>query len=614
MNKVKLTSRINEVLEEVFLDPMFLEIIKNKNLDFIENQENGKKMFGEMDSLSEEEETNRLILINHILNNKDYKYQLSKKISMSGGNPQSIKEILKEAIRGNDNFKNFSEDDLNIWKDQRTEEGFIYKYNEGNFEVLNIRNTLIPMGTEICRYNNPDIHVLNHVVNILKEIEENPEKEIPLIVTIVGLAGHGKDYQLELLKNEEVKTMGDVRFENEIKFAYIVNKYKEDKPKLKKHLEEMVKGFNYNPKKLQYDTYQNLLGYQPEEMKVYEEIRDTQEDKIVVIKKQIDNKQFKSIEHLSDLLFTLEQEKILTKEGVKEIIEEIKERQNKQRKKITQEIINEIKTNSDQIENIGPDFENLLKELDPKSIVDKSELINQIRKEGLLTKTKINKLITQEYMRPYKPKNLEIIRNFRNENPKNEKYVNSILNQTKENFEEKRELSSKLVGKETEYGNSNIRLTPEEKLDLTNNFIYVIHKVFELPKYEIKENSTYEEYKTYLINYHLENIWKPNFGNSKDKYKNEIEVSFKNHEKSNKSLKIKDLSEKEKIELLQKLLNTHGLARSNYNHESEKLPEELGIMKEIIIPFTKENTLIDKILNEINRKKDKEKKEIGKTP
>jgi hypothetical protein len=43
MNKVKLTSRMNEVLEEVFLDPIFLEIIKNKNLDFIETKKMEKK-------------------------------------------------------------------------------------------------------------------------------------------------------------------------------------------------------------------------------------------------------------------------------------------------------------------------------------------------------------------------------------------------------------------------------------------------------------------------------------------------------------------------------------------------------------------------------------------
>lgn len=207
--------------------------------------------------------------------------QIPRGFSFAGGtaeegynqvsNPAAIKEMLKRPFK-------WSESQMVHKKDVGVEE-LVFQGTSTNSTTgrvalrgINVRGSLMGMGTEVGREVHADIHVINHVERVVNEIDRGGD--IESIVAIIGYAGHGKDYQISRLRGKFAVT-GDIRFKNELKFVRIVNEFYSDLPKLREELMKLVRGFNYDPDLLDIKLYTHIMGTGTEELQneIISEIR-----------------------------------------------------------------------------------------------------------------------------------------------------------------------------------------------------------------------------------------------------------------------------------------------------------------------------------------------------
>jgi hypothetical protein len=122
---------------------------------------------------------------------------------------------------------------------------------------LSIRQILTTIGTDIGRFLQEDTWVANQILDIIQQIDD--KKPIKPIVSLIGYAGHGKDYQIGLLEGD-LKATGDVRFDNELKFVILVNSYHKQPKKLKAELLKIMENFNFDIDLLNTITYSKFMG------------------------------------------------------------------------------------------------------------------------------------------------------------------------------------------------------------------------------------------------------------------------------------------------------------------------------------------------------------------
>lgn len=506
-------------------------------------------------------------------------------------NNLSFSDEIKRLIMESYGLKS---DELNYYKDVAT--------NENIFNGLNMRNLLIKTAT-LARDNHPDIHVYKHISLVLEKIERG--EEINEVLAILGYAGHGKDFIINNIKDEKVSKIAGVRFENEVKYSLIVNEYK-DKPQiLKEELHKMVDGYNYNIDKLTSD----LEGFidkkyqkkEKQEENVYKEkiIKEIKNEYLNFDSKEyIDNEDKSLLEDLKNDFENYDQDNIL---DLNYLVKSLSQEESENFKDLSEyilKIINDEWYSQYEIDEDIVQFEIDLNLSKFRYTIEDGEIKIERTKEYNIENIKKDlDLSNKEEEREYK----EILEKIEGlslyeERSSTEKLVNKI----KEEFFEKNKIIYNneepcLSGDEVQ--KSTLVLTNEDKELLSQNNIYVLFKLFKIPKNIVSTN--YLAFKKELINYHLTNVYKEGYGQTKEQYEKEILTAMKNHEEINE-LKLREIEklvvyttlgekrkQQSKIKILTEALKEYGLARSPYNHQSEALPKELSDYSKIImLPFT----------------------------
>lgn len=467
-------------------------------------------------------------------------------------NPGSIKEIIKRTFKWDD-------ETLNDFKDLKTNETF--------FNNLNVRKILMFLGTEIGRDTHMDIHVANHIENTINEIDNGVE--IKPIVSVVGYAGSGKDYLIDKL-NGDFATTGDVRFENELKYVLIVNKYFDNPKKLKEELLKLVSDFTFDPDLIYTKTYSYLLG-------------NGQEETVSKIIERIDSQNITTFEGFVEIYKDFEKEnKIMP--TINEILVTMGFTRNDIVYECYESIFNKAGVNAEDDEKLqnfhfflDEDY-NLDFKINKTTYVKKNgEFVEEDRVEGFEDKEKIY------------PEDLNI------------KEFLIIEDEIMKNFDNKMKLfnpNGKYCDGPVE---SQIIMNKEDYEDLQSNNIILIHKPFFTPTKPDFQNIS--ELEDGLVNYHLKQVFKVGFGvKNEDEYETQMRNSFKNLQEVF-SDEFSLLNEKEKVSYLIELLNKYGITRGNPKHPSETMPEimvENGVEAVENIPFVKSKNVIQTIVDSNN--------------
>lgn len=452
------------------------------------------------------------------------------KLSLAGGsvepgtnevaNPQSMKEVLKRIF-------NWDDKTLNLYKDFEVERTF--------FNNLNVRKILMTLGTEIGRETHADLWVLNHVENLINKIDAG--EEIKPLVSVSGLAGHGKDFQLSLLEGDFIAT-GDVRFQNELKFVLIVNEFRNNPKRLREELVKISEGFTFDPELLEVKFYTHFMGTGTENLQ--NEIID-----------QIINSNAKSSSDLVEIYnkLSLSNEKMPT---LHELLYKMRSLLYKDwREKFPKEPGTSFRSyikdqpSSDPIAAVFRDVLIIAADGISKNLsVNMNEVADMLFSDLNMdyfhyefTNEGISVLNTDFYKQQSNGEWIEWIKPelelYNDITSKLEKYEeNDKLEYLKfvdlymEDFLAKMDFFNPKTHPGYANGpvDTNISMNKKDYSNLAENNIFAIFKVFEVPENIIKNSQTLDEFEQNLKDYHLKNVYKPFFDISKDYFNKSLNL------------------------------------------------------------------------------------------